>query len=99
MASDNERPDDAAAFTELQQLVHHLGDELAGFRRRALQAEARVKAIDGSAGAARMTPERMEKLERENGDLKKRLEAARSRTRQILDRVRFLRQQHEGVTR
>jgi hypothetical protein len=46
-----------------------------------------------------MTPERMERLERENADLKKRLEAARSRTRQVLDRVRFLRQQHESVSR
>ena len=98
MASDNERPEEEA-FAELQQLVRHLGDELAGFRRRALQAEARVKAIDASAGPARVTPERLEKLERENADLRQRLEAARTRTRQILERVRFLRQQHEGVTR
>ena len=98
MASDSERPDEAA-LEELQQLVRHLGDELAGFRRRALQAEARVKAIDASSGTGRVTPERMEKLERDNAELKKRLEAARSRTRQILDRVRFLRQQHEGVAR
>jgi hypothetical protein len=31
--------------------------------------------------------------------LKRRLEAARTRTRQVLDRVRFLRQQHEGAAR
>ena len=98
MASDSERPDEAA-FEELQQLVRHLGDELASFRRRALQAEARVKAIDASSGPAKVTPERLHMLERENADLSKRLEAARTRTRQILDRVRFLRQQHEGVTR
>ena len=98
MASDSERPDEAA-FEELQQLVRHLGDELASFRRRALQAEARVKAIDASSGPAKVTPERLHMLERENADLRKRLEAARTRTRQILDRVRFLRQQHEGVTR
>jgi hypothetical protein len=98
LASSNERPDEAA-FSELQQLVRHLGDELAGFRRRALQAEARVKAIDSSGGSSRMTPERMEKLERENADLRKRLEAARARTRQVLERVRFLRQQHEGAAR
>jgi hypothetical protein len=98
LASDNARPEEEA-FAELQQLVRHLGDELAGFRRRALQAEARVKAIDASGGSARVTPERLEKLERENADLRKRLEAARTRTRQILERVRFLRQQHEGVAR
>ena len=98
MASDNERPDEAA-LAELEELVRHLGDELAAFRRRALQAEARVKAIDASSGTGRVTPERMEKLERENADLRKRLDAARARTRQVLDRVRFLRQQHEGVAR
>jgi uncharacterized protein involved in exopolysaccharide biosynthesis len=97
LASDSERPD-TAAFAELQQLVRHRGDELASCRRRALQAEARVKAIDASAGATRVSPERVEKLERENADLKKRLELARTRTRQVLDRVRFLRQQHEGAS-
>ena len=98
MASDSERPDEIA-LAELQALVRHLGDELAGFRRRALQAESRVKAIDASGGGARVTPERLEKLERENAELRKRLDAARVRTRQILDRVRFLRQQHEGAAR
>ncbi len=98
MASNSDRPD-LEAFQELQQLVRHLGDELAAFRRRALQAEARVKALEGTPGAARVTPERIERLETENADLKRRLEAARDRTRQVLDRVRFLRQQHEGATR
>ncbi|HVF40908.1 MAG TPA: hypothetical protein VM939_13490 [Gemmatimonadaceae bacterium] len=94
MASDNERPD-LGAFEELQQLVMHLGDELAMFRKRALQAEARVKALDATPGATRMSPERIERLERENADLKARLENARARTRQMLERVRFLRQQHQ----
>jgi len=98
LASDNERPE-IQAFEELQQLVHHLGDELATFRRRALQAEARVKQFESAPGGARVNPERVERLERENAELKKRLESARTRTRQVLDRVRFLRQQHEGATR
>ena len=97
MASDSERPD-IEAFQELQQLVRHLGDELASFRRRALGAEARVKALEASSGG-RINPERMEKLEVENAVLRQRLESARTRTRQVLDRVRFLRQQHEGATR
>jgi hypothetical protein len=58
LASDSERPD-AAAFTELQQLVRHLGDELASFRWLALQAEARVKAIYATAGSGRFSPERI----------------------------------------
>jgi hypothetical protein len=88
-----------SAFAELERLVNNLGDELASFRRRALQAEARVKALEGSPGATRVSPERIEKLERENASLKLRLEKARGRTRQMLDRVRFLRQQDEGAAR
>jgi len=98
LASDSERPE-LEAFEELQQLVRHLGDELATFRKRALQAEARVKAFESAPGGARVNPERVDRLERENADLKKRLESARARTRQVLDRVRFLRQQHEGAAR
>ena len=64
-----------------------------------LQAEARVKALESSPGATRTSPERIEKLERENASLKMRLEAARGRTRQMLERVRFLRQQHETAPR
>lgn len=89
----------ASAFAGLEKLVNHLGDELASFRRRALQAEARVKALEGSPGATRASPERIEKLERENAGLRLRLEKARGRTRQMLDRVRFLRQQDEGAAR
>ena len=98
MASDSERPE-LEAFEELQQLVRHLGDELATFRKRALQAEARVKAFESAPGGARVNPERVDRLESENADLKKRLESARARTRQVLDRVRFLRQQHDGAAR
>ena len=99
MASNNEPPDMASAFADLEKLVNHLGDELASFRRRALQAESRVKALEGSPGATRVSPERIEKLERENAGLKLRLEKARGRTRKMLDRVRFLRQQDEGAAR
>ena len=96
MESDSDRPD-VENFRELQQLVRHLGDELTSFRRRALQAEARMKAVEGSGGTTKVTPERIERLELENAELRKRLETARARTRQVLDRVRFLRQQHEGA--
>jgi hypothetical protein len=37
----------------------------------------------------------MAALTRENQELKQRLEGAKQRTRQLLDRLRFLRQQHE----
>ncbi len=94
--SDNARPE-IAAFTELEQLVHHLGDELASFRRRALQAEARLKTLESTGVKGVVSPERVQFLERENAGLTNRLEAARARTQQMIDRVRFLRQQHDGA--
>ena len=94
--SDSARPE-LAAFTELEQLVHHLGDELASFRRRALQAEARLKSLESTGVKGVVTPERVQYLERENAGLTTRLDAARARTQQIIDRVRFLRQQHDGA--
>ncbi len=86
-----------AAFIELEQLVKHLGDELAAFRRRALQAEARVKGLESTGVKGQVSPERLQYLERENAGLNTRLEAARARTQQMIDRVRFLSQQHGGV--
>ena len=94
--SDSARPE-RAAFAELEQLVKHLGDELASFRRRALQAEARLKSLESTGVKGVVSPERVQFLERENAGLITRLETARARTQQMIDRVRFLRQQHEGV--
>jgi hypothetical protein len=87
-----------AAFTELELLVKHLGDELASFRRRALQAEARLKSLEVTGVKGVVSPERVQFLERENAGLTSRLETARARTQQMIDRVRFLRQQHDGAT-
>ena len=94
--SDSARPE-IAAFAELAQLVKHLGDELASFRRRALQAEARLKSLESTGVKGVVSPERVQFLERENAGLSTRLEAARTRTQQMIDRVRFLRQQHHGA--
>jgi hypothetical protein len=101
--SDSERPE-ALAFRELEQLVRHLGDELAGFRRRALVAEARVREleVEGSQPKAREQRElgdQLTKLEHDNAVLRGRLESATARTKAILDRVRFIRQQAQGAER
>ena len=98
--SDNVRPE-TAAFRELEALVRHLGDELAGFRRRALLAEAKLREIDqqGSAPPALNQQElegRITTLEHENAALQGRLESATARTRQMVERVRFIRQQVQG---
>ncbi|MGI8401698.1 MAG: hypothetical protein ACR2NS_08885 [Gemmatimonadaceae bacterium] len=94
--SDSVRPE-TSAFAELEQLVKHLGDELAAFRRRALQAEARLKGLETTGSKGVVSPERVQHLERENAGLNTRLEAARARTQQMIERVRFLRQQHDGA--
>ncbi len=89
--SDNERPD-LVAFQELEHLILSLADEMAGWRRRAQEAEARLKAAPpvpaGRANAAA--------LEKENRELRERLDAAKARTKQLLEKLRFLRQQQEA---
>lgn len=99
------RPD-LAAFRELESLVRHLGDELAGFRRRALTAEGRLRDLEAEAGgeappAAELTAlrERVAELETENAAMRGRLDDAAGRARQMLDRVRFLRQQAQVADR
>ncbi len=93
------RPD-AQAFLELEVLVRNLGEELSTFRKRAHAAEARLKAIATKGGGGdEHAEERVAQLELENAKLKTRLDAAADRTRKMLDRVRFLRQQHAGDAR
>lgn len=87
-------PPELRAYRELETLVRHLGEELATFRRRALAAEAQLK--DGGRevpkGASRASTGGSD-LEAENRALKTRIERAEDRVRQLMDRVRFLRQQ------
>lgn len=86
---------------ELRTLVRHLADELAGFRRRALLAEARLKEIESHEGGTSNLDlaNRVSELEQENARLQSRLESAGDRARQMLDRVRFLRQQAQAGER
>ena len=98
--SDSVRPE-TIAFRELETLVRHLGDELAGFRRRALVAEGRVRELEGSDAQPgveqqRRLSERCTQLEHENAALKSRLESATARATQLLDRVHFIRQQTQA---
>lgn len=94
--SGNERPE-LRAFGELEALVRHLGEELAAFRRRALVAETQLKEAGHHAprggGAAAGLGERLSELETENKGLRTRLDRSDDRVRQMLERVRFLRQQ------
>jgi small-conductance mechanosensitive channel len=93
--SDSAAPE-LASFHELEQLVRNLGDELAGFRRRALTAENRLKALEVASGPGDLfSHERLAAAEQENAELKRRLAAATERTNQVVAQLRFLRQQHE----
>ena len=99
--SDSEHQLEAvSAFAELEQLIRHLGDELASFRKRALVAETRVKELESASDGTPVSSAAMAKLEKENAALRARLEKAAARTRDMLERVRFLRQQHaQGAER
>jgi len=82
------------AFTELEQLVRNLGEELSVFRKRAQAAEARLKALGATSAGDATAEERVSALEAENAKLRARLDEAAGKTRAMLDRARFLRQQH-----
>jgi len=90
--SDNERPD-LAAFQELEQLIHALAEEMASWRRRAHEAKSRLRTLSNGSGGGKGSGR--SEVERENEELRRRLDSAQQRTKQLLDRLRFLRQQHE----
>jgi hypothetical protein len=78
----------------LEQLVRNLGEELSTFRKRAHAAEARLKALGATPAGDATAEERLATLEAENAKLQERLGDAADKTRAMLDRARFLRQQH-----
>jgi hypothetical protein len=87
-----ERPD-LDALRELEDVLRHLTEELAGWRRRALTAEAKASdaarfAEDGDAGVGRLKA-----LEDANRNLEQRLVTARAQVHEILGRLAFLGQQ------
>ena len=110
MVYDGERVD-ARVLDQLETILRHVADELAGWRARALKAEgelkdlsARASAAGGSGGGAgsvwKADPEtrnRIADLEQENKALRQRVEAARVRVHDLLARLTFLEEQaHEG---
>jgi len=92
---------DVEAVRELESLVRTLGEQLASYRQRALTAEERLRRIDSAADQSEPphVRERIFALEQENASLRGRLNAATARTRSVLDRVTFLRQQSQAEER
>jgi hypothetical protein len=94
--SDPESLPETHPLAQLSLLVRSLGEELASFRKRALQAEATLRGYESSSRSGDLFAEqRVVELERENADLRARLQFATEQTRAILSQVRFLRQQSE----
>ncbi len=93
---ESEQRHELAALQDLQRLIGHLGEELASFRARALQAEARLRSLEQSIQPGELFDgARLAQLESENRALRERLDTAAARARDMLQRVHFLRQQHD----
>ena len=101
MESSHERPEDAP-LRELEAVLRAVGEEMVALRRRAQVAEARIRelergeqlALDAMSPASGPADVRVNELERENTDLKDRLDGARDRAAQLAERLKFLRQQY-----
>ncbi|HXE58601.1 MAG TPA: hypothetical protein VNK43_11425 [Gemmatimonadales bacterium] len=85
---------------ELERLLRHVTEELAGWRRRTLRAEAElqeIKAQGGTYGGPELAEarRRIVALETENQELRRRVEAARGRLEALGRRLSFLEQDME----
>ena len=93
---------DLRALDELETLVRHLLDELAGWRRRAIKAEAELQELRTTAGATggdvSKVRKRVAELEAENQALRQRVDTARDRVRTLVGRLSFLEQGGETTT-
>ncbi len=94
-----ERPD-LRAVEDLERLLRNLAEEVAGWRRRTLKAEAELQEMR-SLGGANAGPElgqarqRLIELETENAMLRQRLDTARERVKNLSSRLSFLEQASE----
>jgi len=96
VAQQYERPD-VPALDELESLLRNVADELAGWRRRCLKAEAELaeaRARGGKVAGPELAQatERLVALETENQSLRQRVDGARERVRALAGRLSFLEQ-------
>ena len=93
------RPDQPA-LADLERVVHHLTEELAGWRRRTLKAEGELQQARADGGVLagpelKQARQRVIELETENQALQQRIDAAKERLRTLAGRLSFL-EQHGG---
>jgi FtsZ-binding cell division protein ZapB len=96
-----ERPDHQA-LGDLEQVVNNLAEELAGWRRRTLKAEAEMQQARANGGVLagpelNQARQRVIELETENQALRLRIDAAKERLRVLAGRLSFM-EQHGGGT-
>ncbi len=94
-----ERPD-LKAVDDLEKLLRHLSEEVAGWRRRTLKAEAELQEMRSLGGAAAgpelgQARQRLIELETENAMLRQRVDTAKDRVKALAGRVSFLEQAAE----
>lgn len=82
-----DRPDVRDALDQLEAILRDVAEELAGWRTRAQKAETELK----SRGAS--PPVRNPELESENKALRQRVEGARTRVQDLVQRLTFLEEQ------
>lgn len=85
-----ERLEVREAIDQLETILRDVAEELAGWRARALKAEGELKA-GGGGGRAAAQPKATE--DPENKVLRQRVEAARVRVHELLQRLTFLEEQ------
>ncbi len=101
MAYSYERPD-LGSLNDLDQLLRHVVEELAAWRRRTLRAEAELGEARASGGVLagpelKEARQRIIELETENQALRQRIDGAKERLRVLASRLSFL-EQHGGGT-
>ena len=94
MTQGYERPD-ARAVQDLGELLQHVGEELAAWRRRSLKAEAELGEARAKGGVVAgpeliQTRGRVIELEVENQAMRERVDAARVKLRMLANRLSFL---------
>src|SRR3989442_2765719 len=97
LAYDGERAD-GRMLDQLESVLRYVADEVAGWRARAVKAEAELKegGAKSGGGVPKSDPEtrgRLADLEQENRTLRQRVDAARVRVHDLLSRLTFLEEQ------